>query len=188
MSGSWSSLFRRSGALTTKVTKVHIRRAEVRTLLEIEQSLPNGLHDAEVRKITADYEHLGATIDLAVWVGDMDDPPERTEAYKEGQSEISGLLFLAIAPLDASYPFQDNPELIVDGCDMTNVIDRKPLNSLPARAFVRSFFVKDWNSFIHIAAKEAAPIWKNDGAATYRGRREHFAPGETMTSGKKTIS
>ena len=91
MSGSWSSLFRRSGALTTKVTKVHIRRAEVRTLLEIEQSLPNGLHDAEVRKITADYEHLGATIDLAVWVGDKDDPPERREAYKEGQLEISGL-------------------------------------------------------------------------------------------------
>ena len=54
----------------------------------------------------------------------MDDPPERREAYKEGPLEISGLLFLAIEPADASYPFQDNPELIVDGCDMTNVIDR----------------------------------------------------------------
>jgi hypothetical protein len=86
--------------------------------------LPNGLHDAEVRKITVDHEHRRATIDLAGWVGDMDDPPERREAYKEGQLEISGLLFLAIEPADASYPFQDNPELIVDGCDMTNVIDR----------------------------------------------------------------
>lgn len=149
----------------------------------------NGLHDAEERKITVDYEHLRATIDLAVCIGDMDDPLEqRREAYKEGQLEISGLFFLAIEPLDASYPFQDNPELIVDGCDMPNVIDRKLLNSLPAHAFVRSFFVKDWNSFIHIAAKEAAPIWKNDGAVTYRGRRERFSPGETMTSGKKTIS
>jgi hypothetical protein len=54
----------------------------------------------------------------------MDDPPERREAYKEGQLEISGLLFLAIEPPGASYPFQDNPELIVDGCDMTNVIDK----------------------------------------------------------------
>jgi hypothetical protein len=62
------------------------------------------------------------------------------------------------------------------------------LNSLPAYAFVRSFFVKDWNSFIHIAAKEAALIWQNDGAVTDRGWREHFSPGETMTSGKKTIS
>jgi hypothetical protein len=115
MSGSWSSLSRRSSALTTKVTKVHKGGAEVRTLLEIEQSLPNGLHDAEVRKITVDHEHRRATIDLAVWVGDMDDPPERREAYKEGQLEISGLLFLAIEPPDASDPFQDNPELIVDG-------------------------------------------------------------------------
>jgi hypothetical protein len=86
--------------------------------------LPNGLHDVEVRKIRVDHEHRRATIDLAVWVGDMDDPPERREAYKEGPLEISGLLFLAIAPADASYPFQDNPELIVDRCDTTNVIDR----------------------------------------------------------------
>jgi hypothetical protein len=62
------------------------------------------------------------------------------------------------------------------------------LNSLPAYAFVRRFFVKDWNSFIHIAAKEAALIWQKDGAVTDRGWREHFSPGETMTSGKKTIS
>jgi hypothetical protein len=117
--------------------------------------LPNGLHDAEVRKITVDDEHLRATIDLAVWVGDMDDPPERKRGIQEGRAVRDfGLLFLPIEPPDASYPFQDNPELIVDGCDMTNVIDKKLLNSLPAHAFVRSFFVKDWNSFIHIAAKE----------------------------------
>jgi hypothetical protein len=48
--------------------------------------------------------------------------------------------------------------------------------------------VKDWNSFVHIAAKKAALIWQNDGAVTDRGWREHFSPGETMTSGKKTIS
>jgi len=177
-------LSRRSRALTTKVTKVHKGGQKSGRF----SKSSSRWHDAEVRKITVDYEHRRATIDLAVWVGDMDDPPERREVYKEGQLEISGLLFLAIEPPDASYPFQDNPELIVDGCDMTNVIDKKLLKSLPAYAFVRSFFVKDWNSFIHIAAKEAALIWKNDGAVTNRGRREHFSPGETMTSGKKTIS
>jgi hypothetical protein len=103
------------------------------TLLEIEQLLPNGLHDAEVRKITIDYERRKVTVDLAVWVGEMDDPPERREAYKEGQLEISGLLFFAIEPPDASYPFQ------------------------------------------------------NDDAITYRGRREHFASGETLPSNKKSI-
>jgi hypothetical protein len=158
------------------------------TLLEIEQSLPNGLHDAEVHKITIDYEHLRVNIDLAVWVGDMNDPPERREAYKEGQLEISGLLFMAMEAPDSTYPFQGNPELIVDGCDSTTLVDRKLLSALPADAFVRSFFVKEWNSFIHIAAKEAALAWKNNGASTYRARRENFAAGETMTPDKKAFS
>jgi hypothetical protein len=158
------------------------------TLLEIEQSLPNGLHDSEVHKITIDYEHLRVTVDLAVWVGDMNDPPERREAYKEGQLEISGLLFMSMEAPDSTYPFQDNPELIIDGCDSTKLVDKKLLNALPVYAFARSFFVKEWNSFIHIAAKEAALVWKNSGAITYRGRREHFAVGEPMTPDKKAIS
>jgi hypothetical protein len=158
------------------------------TLLEIEQSLPNGLHDAEMRKITVDYEHLRATIDLAVWVGDMDDPPERREAYKEGQLEISGLLFLTTEAPDPAYPFRDNPELIIDGCDSIKLIDKKLLSTIPVHAFVRSFFVKEWNSFIHIAAKEAALVWKNSGTITYRARREHFAAGETMAPDKKALN
>jgi hypothetical protein len=158
------------------------------TLLEIEQSLPNGLHDSEVRRITVDYEHVRATIDLAVWVGDMDDPPERREAYKEGQLEIFGLLFMAIEAPDPAYPFEGSTKLIIDGCDATKFVDKQLLNSLPPRAFVRSFFVEEWNSFIHIAANDAVLAWKNDGAITYRRRCEHFAAGETMTSDKKATS
>jgi hypothetical protein len=54
------------------------------TLLEIEQSLPNGLHDSEVHKITIDYERRKVTVDLAVWVGDMNDPPERRGPTRKG--------------------------------------------------------------------------------------------------------
>ena len=143
------------------------------TFLEIEQSLPNGLHDAEVHKITTDYEHLTVTVDLAVWIGEMSDPPERREVYKKGQLRISGLLFMIVEAPDSSYPYADNRELIVDGCDSTKLIDQQLLSSLPADAFVRSFFVNQWNSFIHIAAKEAVLVWKNEGAITYRRRREN---------------
>jgi hypothetical protein len=51
------------------------------TLEELENTLPNGLHDAEVRRITVDYERRKVTLEVAVWVGDMDEPAERREAY-----------------------------------------------------------------------------------------------------------
>ena len=46
---------------------------------ELENTLPNGLHDAEVRRITVDYERRKVTLEVAVWVGD--EPPERRESY-----------------------------------------------------------------------------------------------------------
>jgi hypothetical protein len=72
------------------------------TLEELESSLPNGLHDAEVRRISIDYEHRKVTLELAVWVGKMEDPPDRREAYRDGRIEISGLLFMVIEPPDPS--------------------------------------------------------------------------------------
>ena len=59
------------------------------TLEELENTPP---HDAEVQRSAVDYEHRKVTFALAVWVGHMDDPPERREAYKSGCLEITGLL------------------------------------------------------------------------------------------------
>jgi hypothetical protein len=138
------------------------------TLLELEQSLPNGLHDAQVRKIEVDYELHKVTIDVAVWVGDVDDPPKLREAYKKGRLVVSGLLFIVLEPPDAGYPFKNSTDLCINGCDMTTNIDKDLLESLPADAFVRSFFVNEWNAFIHIAAREAEILWANEGAVTDR--------------------
>ena len=83
------------------------------TLEELENTLPNGLHDAEVVRISVDYELRILALDVDVWVGDMDEAPEKREAYRKGLIEISGLLFLAMEPPDANYPFQ-NGNLRID--------------------------------------------------------------------------
>jgi len=70
------------------------------TLKELENTLPNGLHDAEVRSIAVDYVQHKVALDLTVWVGRMEDPPERREAYKEGRIEIFVLLFLMMEHQD----------------------------------------------------------------------------------------
>jgi hypothetical protein len=137
------------------------------TLEELENTLLNGLHDADVHRIAIDYAERRVTFDLAVWVGKMEDPPERREAYKSGRIEVSGLLFIVMEPPDPRYPFS-RPCTTIDGCDMRKSIKAELLESLPSGSFFRSLWVNEWNAFIHIAAKSAALTWANDGAITYR--------------------
>jgi len=137
------------------------------TLEELENTLPNGLHDADVHGIAIDYAERRVTFDLAVWVGKMEDPPERREAYKSGRIEISGLLFIVMEPPDPRYPFS-RPGITIDGCDMSKNIKTELLESLPPGSFFRSLWVNEWNAFIQIAAKSAALTWANAGAITYR--------------------
>ena len=136
------------------------------TLEELEGTLPNGMHDAEVQCIAVDYARRSVTLDLAVWVGDMDDPPERREAYKQGRIEISGLLFFVMEPPDPKCPFMTS-DLRIDGCDQRKNLDGALLRSLPGDSFFRSLWVNEWNAFIHIAAKSADVVWMNDGPITY---------------------
>jgi hypothetical protein len=140
------------------------------TLEELEGSLPNGLHDAEVRRISIDYAHRKVTLELAVWIGKMEDPPHRREAYRDGRIEISGLLFMVIEPPDPKYPFT-KPGITIDGCDMSKNITNQLLECLPADAFFRSLWVSQWNAFVHIAAGSAAIVWLNNGSDVRGSRR-----------------
>jgi hypothetical protein len=137
------------------------------TLEELENTLPNGLHDAEVKRIAVDYELRKVTLEVAVWIGDMGDPPERREAYKDGRIDISGLLFLVMEPPDPRYPYQDS-DLRIDGCDLSKNLSSELLESLPVDSFFRSLWVNEWNAFIHIAAKNVNIEWLNDGNISYR--------------------
>jgi hypothetical protein len=138
------------------------------TLEELENTLPNGLHDAEVQRVSVDYKQRKLVLDLVVWVGNMADPPERREAYKTGSVEISGLIFFVVEPPDAKSPFRDSAKLTVDGCDMSKNLSRELLASLPSDAFFRSLWVNEWNAFIHIAARNAAIAWVDGSGVTYR--------------------
>ena len=138
------------------------------TLEEIENSLPNGLHDAEVRALLVDYERHNVTLQVSVWIGNMDDPPERREAYKEAKLEIREFSFVIMEPPDGEYPYARPGTLCVDGCDLRKNIPAKLLRSLPENHFFRSLWVNEWNAFVHIAARDASIEWVNNEAVTYR--------------------
>jgi hypothetical protein len=148
------------------------------TLDDLEYSLPNGLHDAELRGISVDYQQRTMTIDLAVFVGELDAPPEKREAYRDALVIISGLQFATVESPDSSYPFSQPGASRIDACDMSKNLEPSLLKTLPKGAFCRSFFVNEWNAFIHVAGLGAEIEWKTPVA--YRNEPEHHLPGETI--------
>jgi len=132
-----------------------------------------------VRQLSVDYVERALTLDLWVWVGDIDDPPEKREAYRQGQLRLSDLQFLVVEPPDPRYPFRDSVRLVVDGCDMSKNLDNELLGSFSDEAFVRSLWVNQWNSFIHVAAKKAEIIWQGEGILC-RPQHQHIRPGKNI--------
>ena len=156
------------------------------TLDQLESTLPNGLHDAELTRIIVDYERRQMSFELAVWVGDIDAPPDRREAYRNGRVDISGLLFLVIEPPDPKYPFKSS-DLTIDGCDTRMNLNSELLDSVPPDAFFRSFWVNQWNAFIHVAAKDAQMSWMNEASLTYRTSKELKAKSQKPSSRNHVI-
>ncbi|HTR23577.1 MAG TPA: hypothetical protein VMI10_06300 [Terriglobales bacterium] len=148
------------------------------TLSELENTLPNGLHDAEIHRIAVDYVQRLVTIDLSVFVGEVDAPLEKREAYRKAALVISGLQFISIESPDARYPFAESGTLRVDLCDKKADLDLNLLNTLPANAFCESLFVYEWNAFVHLAGLGAEIQWT--GPTVYLNERIHILPGETI--------
>jgi hypothetical protein len=125
---------------------------------------------------------------MSLKVGDPDGPREQRDDVRDAEIDISGVFFFVIDPPSpaAEYDFVSPGELwIVDGYEtrsipeFTKSIDKKLLDAVPADAFVQSFFVHDWNSYIHVAAKDCAMKWVGV-SRHYKGTRQVYYPGETI--------
>jgi hypothetical protein len=129
------------------------------TLEDIENSLPNGLHDAGLRRLVIDYAQRTLTAEVSVCVDNLTGPDERRDEYKPGQIEITGLIFVIMEPPDARYPFSNSTKLTIDGCDQRQNLNVELLESLPKKSFFRSLWVGEWNAFIHVAGTAARFSW-----------------------------
>jgi hypothetical protein len=76
------------------------------TLEDIENSLPNGLHDAAMQRFTVDYGQRTLAMEVLVWVGGMKESGQERERYRRGLIEVSELIFLVMEPPDSKYPFR----------------------------------------------------------------------------------
>jgi hypothetical protein len=130
-------------------------------LEEIEGSLPNGFHDALLQGVKIDYVKREAIFDFSVWVGDITSKDEKLrEAHRKGRLRLSNLLFCIIEAPDPKYPFSNLPHLMINAGPARDLKASQQLpHPVPEEAFVHWFFVNEWNSFIHVAATDAAFEW-----------------------------
>jgi hypothetical protein len=157
------------------------------TLEELANKLPNGLHDSALKSFSIDYEHRTLRLEVSIVVGDSDGPREQRDDIRDAQIEISGVIFFVVEPPDPGphRDFQSPGELWIDSYEtrsipeFTETIDKKLLDAVPADAFVQSFFVHEWNSYVHVAARDCSMKWVGI-ARHYKGPRQVFYPGETV--------
>jgi len=134
-----------------------------RSLREIDDDLPNGFHDALLEAVTVSFASNSAELDLRLFVGDpAAATEEEREAYKRAKLRLSELVYFVVDPPAPGHECRKGNALRIDAGDATNEsapTAPKPQSVLPTDAFAYWFFVDQWNSFIHVAARSASLQW-----------------------------
>jgi hypothetical protein len=134
------------------------------TLREVEDRLPSGFHDAYLEAVKLDCVSNAATMELDLDVGDPDAATkEEREARRKATLFLRGLVYFAIEPPDPRYEYSQGNGLWVDAGDAageSNPRAPRALRPLPEGASAHWFYVSSWNSFIHVAAREAELQWR----------------------------
>ena len=152
------------------------------TFDELDDSLPNGLHDAELLGLDVDWVQRKAAFRFVLWVAADVDDPRGAEVYRPISSgtgwagpdgrpatvTFTGVHFLTIDPPQTAYaaPRQDRG-LRIDAAS-GDPPDAAPPPTLPPETFRLWMFVSDWNAFIRLAARDVQLDWTGD--EVYRER------------------
>ena len=129
------------------------------SIVDLLDSLPNGLHDAELHCIDVDYVARTANFSLDVWIGDMSQEGTAREAYRHAKVILTGLVYFVVEAPDSRYAFHEARPLRIDAgveklaSEASSVILPQ---QLPEGSFTFWIYVTNWNSFIHVAATHAS--------------------------------
>jgi hypothetical protein len=135
------------------------------TFEEIDQKLPNGFHDAEIRKMSIDFVSRSIVIGMNLHAGVPGGP--NPEQYRAGTLEILSPCLFFIEPPDPGYHFiPDGSPLNASGNSVKVGKDTKVdrlLSALPPNATVYLFFLDDWNSCLYLAGGSVVLSWDDGG-------------------------
>jgi hypothetical protein len=134
------------------------------TFEDLEQQLPNGFHDALIKRIVFDFQHRAIRFDMDVWVGELRGPDQ--EQRRRATVNLASPYFCGIEPPAPDYKFMpERGSVSIDGDPIKQGQNQQVdqvLCRLPTGAKAYRFFVYDWNSFIYVAAQEVELAWADD--------------------------
>ncbi len=130
------------------------------TLEQVEESLPNGLHDAQIQQLRIDYERAELVLRLRVLIGSPDQPAPACDEYAIGDLTFHGLQLFATEFPNAESAFR-YPGAVWFW------YERTPPGTFPALLADRlgpelqsySLFIREWLSHIHVAARDISFAW-----------------------------
>jgi len=132
------------------------------TLDDLSANLPNGFHDAKLKRLLIDYAKREARFIADIWVGDIS--TEQREAYRLAEITLSGLLFWVSEPPATNQASDTAGGERIDIGSLSELKEKPSLNLplVPDSAFVNWVFITEWNAFFYVAAQDAALKWLNE--------------------------
>lgn len=137
------------------------------TLEQLEEQLPNGLHDGRIRSITRDYDRGTLIIFVEILTGSPTDPPSTRFAYRDAV-----ISFTDVFLCDIERP--ENERII--GAKGTvwftysrtepGILPAKLSDRIPAEALSYTLYILDWESSIHIVAGNLNFSWAKTAQAS----------------------
>jgi hypothetical protein len=125
---------------------------------ELALSLPNGFHDAELRRFEMDYVHRRLEFELDVWIGDMGDDKSR-ELYRPCRLMVADVAYLVIEPPDSRYPWQERSSIRIDTGEGQPSQSESYLPDSPEGTTITWMYLADLNRFLLFAAGDAELEW-----------------------------
>jgi len=131
------------------------------TFQDLEDSLPNGFDDAELKTFSIDYVERLLTMQMEILIGAPE--AEDQDEYRSATLTVTGLYFCVVEPPDVKYLLVTKHRPIrISGDDLWP----DTLKSLAASLALTNpdftyhrFFCSDWNSFIYVAADDVTLSW-----------------------------
>ena len=127
------------------------------TLQEIENKLPNGLHDAQLLWLTLDLARSTLTLEVEV---DSAGPESGDSADNTTRAKIAitGLCYFKLDPPDVLNPYAIGTATLIDtGNDPVEkgLVDREVATKLPRGSFLHWIYLNGWNAIMVIGGIDA---------------------------------
>jgi|HubBroStandDraft_3_1064219.scaffolds.fasta_scaffold141396_1 hypothetical protein len=146
------------------------------TLEEIEKLLPNGLHDAQIHRMTRDYESAELALKVRILVGLPNQPSPERDRYRTADIVFRRVYFCSIELPQPESTFQHPGSVWFSYERMSpNVIPDSLAKTLPKGTQCYSLFVREWMSQMHVAAQDVGFFW-SDGAQNQQQRQTTTSP------------